>query len=63
MAMTLGKVSLDFRELVRDNLILKIDLKGVKSWRVRVLAGKQVLKLAAWVIGCGIRFDADVKEG
>ena len=45
------------QELVRDRLTLRISLKGIKVWRVRLWFGMRILKLAAWVIGCGIKVE------
>jgi hypothetical protein len=59
---TLGKLNLNVNDLIAENMVLIISLQGVKSFRVRLWAGKQLLKLSAWIIGCGIRVDPAVKE-
>jgi hypothetical protein len=38
-------------------LKLNIRLKGVKTFRLRLWFGRQLLKLSAMVIGCGIEIN------
>ncbi len=42
---------------IMRSVTLRVNLRGVKSWRLRLWVGTRLLKLAALVIGCGIRFD------
>ncbi len=38
-------------------MTLRVDVTGVRTWRVRLWLGGLLLQLAARVMGCGIRFD------
>ena len=44
------------------NITLTVDLTWVRTWRVRLWIGQQLIKLAALVIGCGIRVDRDIYD-
>lgn len=37
--------------------IIEIDVKVTRQFRLRIWAGKQLLKLAAFVMGCGIEIN------
>jgi hypothetical protein len=43
---------------VAKELILKIRLKGIKTFKTRLWLGRQLLKLSAMVIGCGIEIES-----
>lgn len=42
--------------LVRD-LTVTVHIDGVKVWRTRLWLGTQVLKFAAFVMGCKVRME------
>lgn len=45
------------------HVTIRVDVTGVRTWRVRLWLGGLVLRLAARVMGCGIRFDGLEKPG
>ena len=40
-----------------NKLVLKINLKGIKQFRIRIFIAKILLRLSAKVIGCDIKID------
>lgn len=36
---------------------LVVSIKGVPIWRARVRLGLQLIRLAVWVMGCGLRVE------
>jgi len=39
------------------NLTLRVNVTGVRVWRVRLWLGLRLIKLATMVIGCGFEVD------
>jgi hypothetical protein len=58
MARLNNMIDLPMSEAVRS-LTLQIRVTGCKVAAVRMWLGRQVLKLAAFVIGCGIEIEVD----
>lgn len=52
--MTAAKVSV--ARLMRD-ITLRVEIPGLRTWRGRLWLGGVLLRLAARVMGCGIRVD------
>lgn len=48
--------NINISEIVRKNLSLTVEIQvtGMRWFRFRLWAGSRILKLAAYVIGCGI---------
>jgi len=47
------KKSINVSEAI-PNTCLEVEIKGIKIFRIRIFLGANLLKLAAWVIGCKI---------
>lgn len=43
---------------IMSELTLTVNLSGVRAMRARIWIGKQFLRLAARIIGCGIEISA-----
>lgn len=39
------------------HITLRVDVTGLRIWRARLWLGVQIIRLAALVMGTGIRFD------
>lgn len=50
------RISIPIHDAVKDSTIY-IDVTGMRSFRFRLWIGMQLFKLAAFVIGCGIKVD------
>ena len=43
---------------ITKNLTLNLNVTGVRTWKVRVWCGVQLIRFAAFVMGCGFHLDA-----
>jgi len=50
------EVNVPISKLMSD-VTMNVNLTGVRTWRVRVWLGIQLLKLAGRIIGCGIHIE------
>lgn len=50
------RIDVPMSQVMKDATFV-VALTGVRAWRVRVWAGVLLIRLAAYVIGCGIRVD------
>jgi len=40
---------------VMQQVVLSVELTGIRTWKVRLTLGVWLIKLAAFVMGCGVR--------
>lgn len=52
----MATVDFPMRNAMR-NMTLNVNFTGVRRWRVRMWAAVQLVRLAAYVLGCGIKVD------
>ena len=45
------------------HLTMKVKLRGVNQWRVRLWLGAQLIRLAAWVMWMDVEFDGCCEQG
>ena len=60
MTASIGKIKVG--KMISDSLTLEISLQGIKTFRIRLWIGKKILKLAAKVIGCGIKINPNLTD-
>jgi hypothetical protein len=58
VATTIGEFPVNARKLVKEQFVLRVRVKGIKTLQVRFWLAKKVIKLAAWVAGCGIEIES-----
>ena len=54
------KKTISVSEVIADTC-LEVTITGVKTFKIRMYLGMQLLKLAAWVIGCQIELSINEK--
>ena len=57
MSSCVGKIDVPISKMV-DGLHIDVKLTGVKIFRIRLFIAKQLIKLAAFILGCGIEIES-----
>ncbi|GAG16972.1 unnamed protein product [marine sediment metagenome] len=47
---------------VMKNVVLNVEITGIVKFKIRTFIGVQLIKLAAWIIGCGIQIELDTND-
>ena len=58
--MAQNKITINVSEVISDTC-LEVTITGIKTFKIRAFLGINLLKLAAWVIGCQIELNINEK--
>ena len=54
------------REVVRGltgkDFVLNVKITGIIKFKVRLFLAVQLIKLAVWIIGCGVQFEVNMND-
>ena len=48
-------------KVIRD-VVLNVKITGIVKFKIKAFIGIQLIKLAAWVIGCGIQIELNTND-